>query len=245
MQGAGPLTVLWVQPARRGLSGRAVRRSAGVSSRTRVPVIGGTAAAPARPASGASGARTVSAGVCGGRAPGPAEPCRPFSSRPLQSVSRAPLGWGAGRRAPALWAQPVTPSAVSVGSSVRLATAGRTVTKVSDGLCVQDLGRVQVVGFMMGTGHRKLQAGGQVSPAAWWGAPLPAVSLSWSSSDAAAVCACVPERAAQVGAGVCAQGPAQRRGRCLSEVIHSLAHLFIPWEHTELMLGCQSPFWMA
>lgn len=138
MQGAGPLTVLWVQPARRGLSGRAVRRSAGVSSRTRVPVIGGTAAAPARPASGASGARTVSAGVCGGRAPGPAEPCRPFSSRPLQSVSRAPLGWGAGRRAPALWAQPVTPSAVSVGSSVRLATAGRTVTKVSDGLCVQD-----------------------------------------------------------------------------------------------------------
>ena len=108
----------------------------------------------------------------GGRAPGPAEPCRPFSPRPLQSASRAPLGWGAGRRAPALWAQPVTPSAVSVGSSVRLATAGRTVTKVSDGLCVQDLGRVQVVGFMMGTGHRKLQAGGQVSPAAWPGGHL-------------------------------------------------------------------------
>lgn len=54
-----------VQPARRGPSGPAARRSAGVSSRTRGPATGRTAAAPARRASGASGASTVSARVWG------------------------------------------------------------------------------------------------------------------------------------------------------------------------------------
>ena len=63
-QWAGPLTVgSGVQPAHRGPSGRAARRSASVSSGTRARVTGGTAAVPARRASGASGARTVSAGL--------------------------------------------------------------------------------------------------------------------------------------------------------------------------------------
>ena len=62
-----PLLVLWVQPVRRGSSGPAARRSASVSSGTRCPATGGMAAAPARRASGASGVRTVSAGVVGSR----------------------------------------------------------------------------------------------------------------------------------------------------------------------------------
>lgn len=141
--GGRPLMVLWVQPARRGPLGRAALRSAGASSGTRRHATAGTAAVSARRASGASGARTVSAGVWG--APlGPAEPCRPLSPCPLQSVSLAFSGRGVGRHVSVLRAWPVTPSVASVGSSVLLATGGRIVTKVS--------GWPLVAGW--GAGHR-------------------------------------------------------------------------------------------
>ena len=157
--GQAPLTLhSGVQPARRGPLGQAARRSASVSSRIRVRAISGMAAVPARRASGASGARTVSTGLGGGggpqgrrtgqgragrshgrgtgprgegQAPGPLEPCRCLSPLPLQSASGASLGQGAGRRAPAPRAWPATLSAASVGSSVPLATTGRTAAKVS------------------------------------------------------------------------------------------------------------------
>lgn len=65
---AGPLTALWVQPARLGPSDPAAQRSAAVNGGTHVHATGETAAAPARQASGASCARTVSVecGVLGG-----------------------------------------------------------------------------------------------------------------------------------------------------------------------------------
>lgn len=77
------LTAPWVQPARRGPSGLAARRSAGASSGTRRRVTGGMAAVPARRASGGSDARTVSAaGLGAGVSLGRLTLQTPFSSPP-------------------------------------------------------------------------------------------------------------------------------------------------------------------
>lgn len=75
---------------------------------------------------------------------GPAEPRRPLSPHPLQSVSLAFSGRGVGRHVSVPRAWPVTLSAASVGSSVLLAIEGRIVTKVS--------GWPLVAGW--GAGHR-------------------------------------------------------------------------------------------
>lgn len=74
-----PLMAPWVQPARRGPSGRAARRSAGVCSPTRGPVTRGMAAAPARPASGASAVRQVSPRMGFGGRQGRLTPPTPLS----------------------------------------------------------------------------------------------------------------------------------------------------------------------
>lgn len=100
-RGSTAASATW--PARHGPLGQAAQRSASVSSRIRVRAIRGMAAVPARRASGASGAR--------------------------MSASRASLGQGAGRRAPAPRAWPATLSVASVGSSVPLVTTGRTAAK--------------------------------------------------------------------------------------------------------------------
>lgn len=77
------LTAPWPQPARRGPSGLAARRSAGVSGRTPGRATGRTAAAPARRASGGSAASTVSAGPWGcGASLGRLTLQTPFSSPP-------------------------------------------------------------------------------------------------------------------------------------------------------------------
>lgn len=80
----------------------------------------------------------------GGLPLGPAEPRRPLSPHPLQSVSLAFSGRGVGRHVSVPRAWPVTLSVASVGSSVLLATEGRIVTKVS--------GWPLVAGW--GAGHR-------------------------------------------------------------------------------------------
>lgn len=99
-----------------------------MSSPTPSPATGGTAAASARPAFGASGARQVRAHVGAGRGCGAQLALNLLVT--LQSVSRASLGLGAGKRAPVRRVWPVTLRAASVGSSVPLAITDRTVAKV-------------------------------------------------------------------------------------------------------------------
>jgi hypothetical protein len=60
LQSGRLLMALWVQPARPGPSGQDALKTAAVSNPTPSPVTRGMAAAPARLASGASGARQVS-----------------------------------------------------------------------------------------------------------------------------------------------------------------------------------------
>ncbi|KAG5202389.1 hypothetical protein JEQ12_003779, partial [Ovis aries] len=88
------------------------------------------AAPKASMASTAVRSATVPAGAAATASTGPASVTRGSTAASATwSASQGSLGQGAGRRAPAPWAWPATLSAASVGSSVPLATTGRTAAK--------------------------------------------------------------------------------------------------------------------
>ena len=281
--GQAPLTLhSGVQPARRGPLGQAARRSASVSSRIRVRAIRGMAAVPARRASGASGARTVSTGLGGGggpqgrrtgqgragrshgrgtgprgegQAPGPLEPCRCLSPLPLQSASGASLGQGAGRRAPAPRAWPATLSAASVGSSVPLATTGRTAAKVS-GPSAQVGCRVSGRAGRQAPEVLELGTASALKPGS--GSTLTAVSPPWSCSGDSAtglpvpvhprgqerMCVCVYTRMYTVCVCVCVRVDVQGcwQGWYHSQIIPSLARSLPPsWDRLSALCAGRQP----